>query len=77
MVGLILKRGPIIVVATGKTLDEAQEVAYSLLLAEGVDLPEGEELDMLVFDPLEQGGILLNTEEPPSMEGWTADGFTG
>jgi len=76
MVGLIVKHGTVIVVATGATTEEAEEVAMALLQANGMELVE-EEVDMLIFDPAEKGGVLLETEAPPDMSGWSADGFTG
>jgi len=76
MVGIVVKHGAVLVVATGVCMDEAQEVALDLLEAEGVILDEAS-VDMIIFDPEEKGGVLFNMEEPPDMEGWGPDGFTG
>tara|TARA_R110002167_G_scaffold143958_2_gene333699 strand:- start:48599 stop:48832 length:234 start_codon:yes stop_codon:yes gene_type:complete len=75
MVGIIVRHGIHVVVATAPTTEDAEQIAMQLLHSEGVDL-ENEDVTMLVFDPSETGGVIMTTDQPPDMAGWSMDGFT-
>jgi hypothetical protein len=80
MIGLIARHGTTIVIATAPTREAAEEIALELFAEFGLFL-EGVEIPMVVFDPNDTGGLILDPtmpdpfEEVDSMEGWTLDGF--
>ncbi len=76
MVGIIVRHGPHLVVATAADQAAAEQIVMQLLHSEGVDL-EAEEVTMLVFDPTDTGGVIMTTDQPPDMAGWSADGWAG
>ena len=75
MVGVIARRGPHVVCVTAADMETAEHIVLELFAGIGIEV-EGEEMTLLVFDPAEPGGVIIDTSEDP-MEGWTADGFTG
>lgn len=81
MVGIVVKHGTHVVIATGQTLEVAEHIALELFGTIGLEL-EGESVTMMVFDPADQGGMIFNADEdfeapPDPMAGWGPEGFTG
>jgi hypothetical protein len=74
MVGIIVRHGAHVVVATAVDQGACEQIVMQLLASEGVDL-EAEEVVMLVFDPTDTGGVIIVTDQP-DMKGWSMDGFT-
>tara|TARA_R110000796_G_scaffold41179_2_gene101964 strand:+ start:14129 stop:14371 length:243 start_codon:yes stop_codon:yes gene_type:complete len=80
VVGIVARHGTKFVIVTAETLEKAEHIALELFSSVGIEL-EGMEVTLLVFDPQEAGGIVIDMEsdefEPPSMDGWGPEGFTG
>jgi hypothetical protein len=73
MIGLIARHEGNIVIVTGRTQEEAEEIALQLFMEKGCDL-HSVEMIVLVFDPMEPGGILLEIGEGRwTSEGWHAN----
>lgn len=84
MVGLIAKYGSKLVFVTAPSREAAEEIALQLFADCGYDL-KGIEIPMILFDPTEIGGMILDpsVEDPftisddLSMKDWTLDGYMG
>jgi len=74
MIGIIIHYQGKTVVATGPTQGYCEEIALQLFLEDGLDL-DGVELPIVVFDPLMNGGVLMDPSEPESMKGWSMEGW--
>lgn len=75
MIGLIAKWGSMVVITTGSCQEEAEEIALTLFREAGVEL-QGVRMTMIIFDPNQPGGLLLDPTEPEEPEGYfDADGW--
>lgn len=81
MIGIIARYGTKIVIATAPSREAAEEIALELFAECGLIL-DGVEIPVVLFDPSDTGGLILDpTEADPydeavdSMEGWSLDGF--
>lgn len=78
MIGIIVRYGSKVVIATGPSQGYCEEIALDLFREEGLDL-EGVELPIIIFNPLETGGVLLDPAMLPEggepMDGWSLDGW--
>jgi len=75
VVGLIARYGSKIVIATGPTREAAEEIALQLFAECGYQLA-GVSIPMLMFDPTEVGGLVMDTSDEAAGE-WTQDGWMG
>ncbi len=84
MVGLVAQYGTKVVIATGPTRKAAEEIALQLFAECGYDL-KGIEIPMILFDPTEVGGLIMDPTDPDpfslddeySMDEWSTDGYVG
>lgn len=72
MVGLIIRWGSKVVITTGETQEEAEEIAVAMFREVGIELA-GVEVVMVVFDPNQSGGLLIDPQEDQGS--WTPDGW--
>jgi len=73
VIGLIVRYGTMVVITTGRTQEEAEQIALVLFHEAGIDL-QGQQMPMIVFDPAQPGGLLIDSKEEDPGE-WTADGW--
>ncbi len=74
MVGIIARCEGYTVFASAHTREEAEDMIVELLEEEGVEIV-GKTVPLVIFDPLEVGGFVL--EGTGDMEGWGPDGYNG
>lgn len=75
VIGLIARWGTMVVITTGRTQDEAEEIALVLFREAGIEL-QGVQMTMIIFDPSQPGGLLIDPTDPVEPEGYfDADGW--